>query len=107
MVGGQGRVPAAEDQLFMTGLFSLLDVMMAQSLDEVLKQVTLPETVAAALKGEPGAMRDTLVLGMTVESGTPDEMAAAAARCGLDAGTVTGTMVEALAWTQQMSAAGE
>lgn len=107
MLAGQGRVPAAADQLFMTGLFSLLDVMMAQSLDEVLKQVTLPETVAAALKGEPGAMRDTLVLGMTVESGTPDEMAAAAARCGLDAGTVTGTMVEALAWTQQMSAAGE
>lgn len=107
MLAGQGRVPAAGDQLFMTGLFSLLDVMMVQPLDEVLKQVTLPEAVAAALKGEPGAMRNTLVLGMTVESGTPDEMATAAARCGLDAGTVTSTMVEALAWTQQMSAAGE
>lgn len=107
MLAGQGQVPAAGDQLFMTGLFSLLDVMMVQSLDEVLKQVRLPEAVAAALKGEPGAMRDVLVLGMTVESGTPDEMARATARCGLDAGTVTSTMVEALTWTQQMSAAGE
>lgn len=107
MLAGQGHVPEAADQLFMTGLFSLLDVMMNQPLEEVLRQISLPEAVAAALKGEPGAMHDTLLLGMSVESGTPDEMAAAAARCGLDVWTVTGAMVEALAWSQKMSAAGE
>lgn len=107
MLAGRGRVPAAADQLFMTGLFSLLDVMMERPLAEVLQQVSLPEAVAAALKGEEGAMRDALLLGITVESGTPDEMELAATRCGLDAATVNGTMVEALAWAQQVSAAGE
>lgn len=107
MLAGRGHVPAAADHLFMTGLFSLLDVMMEQPLADVLKQVSLPEDVVAALRGEPGAMRDTLLLGITVESGTQDEMAFAATRCGLDAATVTSTMVEALVWAQQTSAAGE
>jgi len=104
MLAGQGRVPAEADQLFMTGLFSLLDVMMDQPLTEVLKQVSLPEAVAAALKGEPGVMRDALLLATAVESGTTDEMDAAAVKCGLDAVVVTSKMIEALAWAQQASA---
>jgi len=106
-LAGCGRVPQAADQLFMTGLFSLLDVIMNQPLAEVLKQVSLSEAVAAALNGEPGAMRDALRLGVAVESGDPDEMAAAAVRCGLEAKAVTGLMIEALAWSRKVSAAGE
>ncbi len=107
MLAGQGRVPAEADHLFMTGLFSLLDVMMDQSLTDVLKQVSLPESVASTLKGEPGPMRDALLLVIAVESGTTVEMATAAAQCSLDARVVTGTMTEALAWAQQASAVGE
>jgi len=106
-LAGRGHIPAAAEQLFITGLFSLLDVMMGQPLIDVLKQVSLPEDVASALRGEPGAMRDALSLGIAVESAAPDEMAAAAARCGLDALAVTSLMIEALAWSQQVIAAGE
>lgn len=105
MLAGQVRVPAEADQLFMTGLFSMLDVMMDQPLADVLKQVSLPEAVTAALKGKPGSMRDALLLAIAVESGNTDEMAAAAAQCGLDAKIVTSVMVEALTWAQQASAA--
>lgn len=107
ILAGQGNVPATSEHLFMTGLFSLLDVMMDRPLADVLKQVTLPEAVAAALKGEDGAMRDALLLGIAVESSVPDEMAAAAEKCGLDAPTVTGLMIEALAWSQQVIAASK
>lgn len=107
MLAGKGQVPRAADQLFITGLFSLMDVMMGRPLADVLKQVSLPEPVAAALRGEPGPMHDALSLAIAVESSAPEEMAAAAAQCGLDALVVTGTMIEALAWSQQMSAAGE
>jgi EAL and modified HD-GYP domain-containing signal transduction protein len=107
MLAGRGRVPAAADQLFITGLFSLLDVMMGQPLVELLKQVSLPESVASALKGEPGPMRDALLLGIAVESGAGDEMAAVASLCGLDAREVTSLMIEALAWSQQVISAGE
>lgn len=106
-LAGRGRVPDAADQLFITGLFSLLDVMMGQPLLELLKQVALPEAVTSALKGEPGAMRDALLLGIAVESVAGDEMAAVAALCGLDAREVAGVMIEALAWAQQVISAGE
>lgn len=106
-LAGHGHVPAVADHLFITGLFSLLNVMIDQHLDEVLKQVSLPETVASALKGEPGTMLDALLLAVAIESGDTEEMATAAARCSLDAGEVTGLMLEALAWSQQVSAISE
>ncbi len=107
MLSGQGSVPAEAEHLFMAGLFSMLDVMMDQPLTEVLKQVSLPESVAAALNGQPGRMHDALSLSIAVESGTTDEIAASAKQCDLDAKVVTVTMIEALAWAQQASAVGE
>jgi EAL and modified HD-GYP domain-containing signal transduction protein len=106
MLAGKGRVPANTDQLFLTGLFSLIDVMLAQPLEDVLKQVALPGAVAAALRGESGAMRDALALAITLESGIGDT-AAAAMQCGVDASAVSGTLIEALAWSQQIAAAGK
>lgn len=99
MLAGEGRIPANGDQLFLTGLFSLMSVMLAQPLADVLKQVALPEVVASALRDEPGAMRDALALAIAVESGSGD-IAAAAALCGVDASAVTGLMIDALAWSQ-------
>jgi EAL and modified HD-GYP domain-containing signal transduction protein len=107
LLSGQGKIPADSEHLFMTGLFSLLDVMMGRPLEEVLKQVTLPASVASALKGEPGIMRDTLLLSIAVESTKPDEMAAAASICGLEAPAVTSLMLDAMAWSQQVIAAGK
>ncbi len=106
-LAGQGLVPAESDHLFMAGLFSMLDVMMDKPLNEILKQIALPEPVSAALKGEPGPMHDVMLLAIAVESGTTDEIAAAAKRCGLDASVVTPTMIEALAWAQQAGVIGE
>jgi len=81
--------------------------MLGRPLDEILKQVSLPAAVAAALRGEAGAMRDTLLLGIAVESSNADEIAAAATQCGLDAQTVSGMMIEALSWSQQVISASE
>ncbi|WP_283743654.1 HDOD domain-containing protein [Sideroxydans sp. CL21] len=106
MLAGKGRVPATADQLFLTGLFSLMSVMLAQPLEDVLKQVALPEAVASALRGEASAMHDALMLAIAVESEEGD-MAAAAAQCDLDAAEVAGMMIEALAWSQQIAAVSE
>ena len=103
MLAGKGQVPANADQLFLTGLFSLIDVMLEQPFDAVLKQVALPQAVASALRGESSAMQDALALAITLESGIGDT-AAAAAQCGVDASEVSGTLIEALAWSQQIVA---
>jgi EAL and modified HD-GYP domain-containing signal transduction protein len=106
MLAGKGRVPASADQLFLTGLFSLMNVMLGQALEEVLKQVALPQAVAAALRGEAGAMHDALALAIAVESGIGD-MAAAAAQCEVDATEVAGLLIDALAWAEQIVAVSE
>lgn len=106
MLAGTGRVPANADQLFLTGLFSLMNVMLGQPLDAVLKQVALPEAVSAALRGEAGAMRDALTLAIAMESGIGD-VAAAAAQCEVDATVVAGHLIDALAWAEQIVAVSE
>ncbi len=107
MISGLGKVPASADQLFMTGLFSLIDVMTGLSIEEVLKQVALPEDVSAALKGMAGPMRDALNLGIAVESVNEANIATAAAQCGLEATEVANMMIEAMVWAQQVVAASE
>ena len=105
-LAGHAGLPAAGDKLFVVGLFSLLDVMMKQPLAEMLKQVSLPDDVAAALQGEPGAMHAALSLAIAVESESPQEIATAAALLGLDAPEVTALMLEALDWAQHVVSAG-
>lgn len=106
MLAGKGHIPANGDQLFLTGLFSLMHVMLEQPIEYVLKQVALPEAVASALRGEAGAMRDALALAVAVES-EKGEMHSAAAQCGLAAPEVVGTMIEALGWAQLIATAGK
>ena len=100
MLAGRGNVPAEPDQLFMTGLFSMLDLIMNQPLDEVLEQVSLPEPVSEALQGKQGYLRNTLKMAIALESGNTEEMVATATECGLNAQEVSGTMVEALSWAE-------
>jgi EAL and modified HD-GYP domain-containing signal transduction protein len=101
MLAGKGRVPANADQLFLVGLFSLMNLMLALPLEDVLRQVALPETAASALRGEAGPLYDALALAVAVESDN-GEMEAAAAQCGLEAAEVAGMMIEALAWAQEI-----
>ena len=106
-LAGRGLVPNSADQLFIVGLFSLLDVMMNQPFSNVMKQVSLPEAVASAIMGEHGAMSEALALAVAIEAAAQDEIAVVAGRCGLDSETVAGLMIEALAWAQQVCASGE
>ena len=80
---------------------------MAQPLGEILKQIALPDAVVMALRNEPGPMSGALSLASAMESRAPDEMAAAALKCGLDTQTVTAAMMGALSWAHQVSSAGE
>lgn len=107
MLAGKGKLPDSPDQLFLVGLFSLMPIMLAMPLEEVLKQVALPEDAAAALRGESGPLHDALGLVAMLESGEGDiDMDAAANHCGIAADEVAGLMIEALAWAQEIVAVG-
>jgi EAL and modified HD-GYP domain-containing signal transduction protein len=106
-LAGHGRVPAVAEQLFMTGLFSLLDRLMGQKMPEMLRQITLPEPVTQALLGQSGGLGDILQLAIAMESGDPEAIAQAADRCGVSDEEISHTALEALSWALKTVSAAE
>ena len=57
----------AAEELFLLGLFSVLDACMDMSINDALKELAVPARVKGALSGVPGEMRDVLELVLAFE----------------------------------------
>jgi EAL and modified HD-GYP domain-containing signal transduction protein len=64
-------------ELFMCGVFSLLDCIYARPIGELLRELALPERVRAALVDRSGPHRPLLDLARAVESELPHDIRAA------------------------------
>lgn len=106
-LAGQGAIPPVANDLFLLGLFSLLDMLLGQPLAEIVARVQLPEPVRDALLGQHSAWRDALDLALAYESNDAARLSEAAARCGIDAGQVTEAALEALGWTREITSMQE
>jgi EAL and modified HD-GYP domain-containing signal transduction protein len=106
-MAGQGRVPVQKDQLFILGLFSMLELLMGQPMSAILAQTRLPEAVQDALLEQPGVYRDALLLAIAAEGLSPDECEQQAKLCGLSAIQVSIYAVEALTWANEVTAMNE
>jgi len=90
------------DNLFITGAFSLLDVLLGTRMDAVLEQMTLPETIAGALLQRGGPYGPWLDLALAGESEDADAIRAKAAALGLDVETVNRAQIEALVFADSL-----
>lgn len=106
-LAGKGNVPAEGNDLFLLGLFSLLDLLLGQPLAEIVARVQLPDAVGDALLGGQSAWRDALDLALAYESGEEARLNEAAARCRLDAGQVSEAALDALGWTREITSMEE
>lgn len=95
-LAGQGRVPPHPDQLFILGLFSLLDVLIGDSLSSILEQTRLPEHLHGALLGQPGEYGNALALAKASENPAAPDLAEWAAACEVDAHSVLQSSLHAL-----------
>jgi EAL and modified HD-GYP domain-containing signal transduction protein len=59
--------PARPDALFVLGLFSLLDTLLGQPMDEIIKDLPLTQELAEALKGGHNQARELLTLAEDLE----------------------------------------
>src|SRR5699024_977225 len=55
------------DEYFLTGLFSLIDIIMRQNIEDVLPQLSLSNTIVATLLGENTEITPYLHLTKTLE----------------------------------------
>ncbi len=77
------KVTNLEDRsadLFLAGLFSLLDTFLDQPMEAILAELPLAEEIKAALLGEPGEFKDILDMVLLYEQGSWDKAFDIAAR---------------------------
>lgn len=110
LLAGQGTIPATPDLLFLTGLFSLLDLALQLPMAALLDQAALPGPVSLALLGQPGPLFNALQMVALGEADTPadpDQWAEAMLRCGLDDARFGVAATQALVWANAALGAAE
>jgi len=99
----QDALSASErDELFVAGMFSLLDVVLSMPMEDVLKQVSLPPLVDEVLLYQEGKYAPYLDLAIACEQSDNENVAALAQAIGLDIWHVNGFHIDAMLWTQQI-----
>ena len=90
------------DELFVAGMFSLLDVVLSMPMEDVLKQVSLPPLVDEALLYQEGKYAPYLDLAIACEQPDNEQVAALAHAIGLDVWRVSSFHIDAMLWAQQV-----
>ncbi|MGO9444650.1 MAG: EAL and HDOD domain-containing protein [Thiobacillaceae bacterium] len=100
----QNSLPAHErDEVFVAGVFSLLDIVLATSMEAVLKQVSLPPLVNEALLHHRGKYAPYLELAIACEQADHANICVLSEAIGLDSAQVNRLHLDALIWAQQVS----
>lgn len=89
------------EDLFLMGLFSLLDAILDRPLDEVLAAIPMPEDTRAALLGETGPLQSLLQLATALERGDWSELTELTAALQIDEDRLAPLYVAAVQWTHQ------
>ncbi|MDI1239433.1 MAG: HDOD domain-containing protein [Polaromonas sp.] len=99
---GQGFLSRREaENLFVVGMFSFLDHLLGIPVQEVLKQLTLPETVSQALLSREGVYGPVLALVEACEQ-VDGRAAHLAQALSMTAAHVNEAHLSALAWAQNI-----
>ncbi|MFN3593338.1 MAG: EAL and HDOD domain-containing protein [Thiobacillaceae bacterium] len=100
---GAYHLPKAEqDNLFITGVFSMLDALLETPMAQIMERLTLPERVADALLHRTGIYGPILELAVACESADASRIDALAESLFLSAEQVNRAHLLALAWVEQL-----
>lgn len=102
-LAGRALFAKARDEIFVAGLFSLLDVVMNMPMEQVLKQVSLPAEISEAILSRRGPYAPYLALAIACEQDDQTGIEALAKEIGRDVGEINAAHMDALLWAQQVS----
>jgi c-di-GMP-related signal transduction protein len=88
------------EELFLLGLFSLLDAILDRPLEALLKELPIPPSVKAALAGEAGPLRDVYECVLTYVSADWEHLSAKMDVLHLGDEEVPRRYHEAIAWAR-------
>ncbi len=87
---------------FLTGLFSLMDVLLSMEMVDIVKRMPLEEGITEALTGTNNGLRALLILVQGIEKGRWAEVSMACKSLQLDEVDVLKSYTEAFEWAQTL-----
>jgi c-di-GMP-related signal transduction protein len=100
MLGKPAGLGDRSSDLFLVGMFSMLDAILQQPMDQILSTLPLADDVRHALSGGSNALRFVLDSVMAYERGQWEEASASAERAGLTGRNISMCYPDAIAWTR-------
>jgi EAL and modified HD-GYP domain-containing signal transduction protein len=102
-LAGEHLTRVDSDNLFLVGMFSLLDVLLRVPPEEALPPLELAPEVMEALLGRSGRFACYLDLVIACEHGDQERIALCAAQCDVSEATVNACHMEAILWAQELA----
>lgn len=100
---GHGLVDKSEyDNLFITGAFSMLDLLLGVTMEQALDAMHLPEPITDALLGNAGIYAPFLALALACEGGEVASLAEQAGMLGLTGEQLNRAQLAALSFADTM-----
>lgn len=107
LIGSERLGKQHANNLFLTGMFSLLDVLFHKPLPKILSLLTLPDEINQALLESQGLYYPYLQVVYACESGTPKELENIATSMQMAVNDINCRHVESLVWAQQVEQEAE
>jgi len=106
LLGSHFMTRQDQDNLFITGVFSLLDAMLDTPMEEILDRLILPEQIADALLDRTGAYGPILALAEACETHNIERIDSFTESLMLTPDQVNHDHLQALAWVEQLGIEG-
>ncbi|MCP4601312.1 MAG: HDOD domain-containing protein [Proteobacteria bacterium] len=87
--------------LFLMGMFSVLDAVMNRPLEEILEDMPISESIVSALLGEESPYRPVLDMAMCYERGEWDRFSEIASQAGANESEIPDVYLSAIDWANQ------
>ena len=95
-------LPGRHSDLFLMGLFSLLDVIISRPIEEILREITIEEDIQLALSGEPGTLQTILALIVAIEKAEWERVSALAAELQIDEKPLSEAYMDSVKWAHEI-----
>ncbi len=89
-------------EMFLMGLFSLLDVIMSRPIDEILHEITVEGDILEALTGTPGPLLTVLNLVIAMEKGEWEQVSRLALELQVEEQPLSPAYMDAVKWAQDI-----
>jgi EAL and modified HD-GYP domain-containing signal transduction protein len=101
------RLSERAQDLFLMGIFSLIDAIVDRPLPEILVDMPIAEDIKAALTGEEGPLRDIYEFMLSYEQGEWERFSELAAKKKIDEQKIPPLYRKALEWASQSFSAAQ